>query len=101
MAKNPCSRTVTPCNAYEVRQVTHHPEYGGTWTWYVLKKYQSPEREAANPYARWHCCVTSPYVSERGEYGDVYVTDITSIAHRLDFNPLVQTSGGQHEASQT
>src|SRR5690349_9227610 len=87
MAKNPCSRTVTPDNAYEVWQVTHHPEYGGTWTWYVLKKYQSPEREAKNPFARWLCFVTSPFVPT-GEYGDVYVNDVRDTgAHQIN-NPL-------------
>ena len=100
-AQNPCSKTVKPENAYEVWQVENHPEYGGTWTWYVLKKYQTPEREAANPYARWHCMVTSPNTSARGDWGDVYVTDITSIAHKLAFNPLVPTSGGHDETRQT
>ena len=82
MANNPCAKTVMPQHAYEVWQVAHHPEYGGTWTWYVLKKYQSPEREAKNPFARWLCFVTSPFVPT-GEYGDVYVQDITACAHTI------------------
>jgi hypothetical protein len=45
------------------------------WTWNVLKKYQSPEREASNPYARWFCNVVSPFVPQ-GEMGDVYAHDI-------------------------
>ena len=99
--KNPCAKTVKPDQAYEVWQVENHPDYGGTWTWYVLKKYQSPEREAVNPYARWSCYVTSPY-SPHGDYGDTYITTITEAgAVKLDWNPLVQTSGGQHEASHT
>ncbi len=92
MAKNLCAKTVKPDKAYEVWRVEDHPDYGGCWTWFVLKKYQSPEKEKANPYARWHCMVTSPYTSSRGDWGDVYVTDITSIAIKLDFNPLVQPS---------
>ena len=59
-AKNLCAKTVKPDQAYEVWQVEEHPDYGGTWTWYVLKKYQSPEREAVNSYARWLCYVTFP-----------------------------------------
>jgi len=95
-AVNPCSKTVKPEQAYEVWRVANHPTYGGEWTWYVLKKYQSPEKEAANPYARWLCFVTSPYVTS-GEYGDTYVSSIGETgAVKLDFNPLVQT-GGQDE----
>ena len=94
--KNPCGKRVKPHEAYEVWQVANHPEYGGTWTWYVLKKYQTPEKEAANPHARWFCMVTSPYTSERGDWGDVYVREITSIAQKLTLNPLVQTSGEQN-----
>ena len=100
-SKNPCSKTVKPEQAYEVWQITDHPQYGGEWTWYVLKKYQSPEKEATNEYARWLCFVTSPYVP-RGEYGDTYVSSIVNTgAVKLDCNPLVQTSGGVHETSQT
>ena|SRR6266516_6604049 len=94
-AKNLCAKTVKPEQAYEVWRVENHPEYGGEWTWYVLKKYQSPEKEATNPFARWLCYVTSPYVPN-GEFGDTYVADITSMAHKLDFNPLCtdnQTTG--------
>jgi len=92
---------VKPEQAYEVWQVQNHPEYGGCWTWYVLKKYQSPEKEAINPSARWFCYVTSPYVPS-GEYGDTYIATIkeTGVV-KLDYNPLVQTSGGQHEALDT
>jgi hypothetical protein len=65
-------------NAYEVWQT---PD--GSWTWYVLKKYQSPEREAANPYARWSTLVTSPMVGESGELGDTYVRDVKRNAVRV------------------
>ena len=88
--KNPCAKTVKPEQAYEVWQVEEHPAYGGKWTWYVLKKYQSPEKEASNRYARWFCFVTSPY-TQRGDWGDTYVSDITSIARKLDYNPLCHT----------
>lgn len=73
--KNPCSKTVTRENAYEVWQA-------GTWTWYCLKKYQSPMKEAANIYARWFCDVVTPICPD-GEMGDVYVRDIKSQAVRI------------------
>jgi hypothetical protein len=82
MAKNPCAKTVTPENAYEVWQ-----SFDGTWTYYVLKKYQSPEKEAENPYARWYCRVTSPLTTERGDYGDVYVSTVKQGTRHID-NPL-------------
>ena len=91
MAKNPCSKRVTPVQAYEVWQSAD-----GSWTWYVLKKYQSPEKEAKNPFARWYCKVVTPIVPN-GECGDVYVSTIKDHAHQIT-NPLIhtdeQTSGG-------
>ena len=80
--KNPCAKRVPPEQAYEVWQ-----SFDGTWTYYVLKKYQSPEKEASNPFARWFCMVTSPATSERGEYGDVYVSAVKNGTHKLDYNP--------------
>ena len=68
-ATNPCAKKVTPETAYEVWQ-----SYDGTWTYFVLKKYQPPEKEAHNSYARWYCLVKTP-INPNGEYGDVYVSD--------------------------
>ena len=48
-ARNPCGKTVKPEQAYEAWRVENHPEYGGEWTWYVLKKYQTPEKLATSP----------------------------------------------------
>ncbi len=84
-SKNPCAKTVKPQQAYEVWQ---SPD--GTWRWYVLKKYQSPEKEAQNPHARWYCMVTSP-ITPNGEYGDVYVSEVKRGTHKLDDNPLTRT----------
>ena len=80
-AKNPCAKTVKPDEAYEVWQ-----SFDGSWTYYVLKKYQSPEKEAQNPYARWYCKVTSP-ITPKGEYGDVYVATVKQGTRQID-NPL-------------
>ena len=79
--KNHCGKRVTPENAYEVWQSSD-----GTWTYFVLKKYQTPEKEAQNPYARWYCLVKSPIVP-RGEYGDEYVSTVKDDTHRV-LNPL-------------
>jgi len=76
MIKNLCGKMVKRENAYEVWQSSDK-----TWTWYVLKKYQTPENEAKNKYARWFVSVDSPFVTN--EMGDTYVKDIKSIAHRI------------------
>ena len=60
---NPCSKKVTPEGAYEVWE-----DASGTWRWYCLKKYQSPEHEALNPYSRWYCAVQSPMTNGRFEF---------------------------------
>ena len=74
---NPCAKTRPVDNPYEVW-------VNGDWTWKVLKKYQTPKREAQNPYARWLCAVSSPYTYGSYEMGDVYVKEITNHAERID-----------------
>ncbi len=85
--KNPCAKRVAPENAYEVWQ-----SYDGTWTYFVLKKYQSSEKEAQNPYARWYCMVRSPATTARGDVGDVYVATVKDgtyqVIHNLFALPL-------------
>ena len=57
-----------------------------TWVWEVFRKYQKPEKEAENPYAIWHCRVSSPFVGSApngGEIGDVYVSDIKKQAKMI------------------
>jgi hypothetical protein len=46
------------------------------WTWRVLKKYQSEDKESSNPYARWFCAVKSPSTGWGYDMGDVYVNEI-------------------------
>lgn len=74
MPKNLQAKTVTRDKAYEVWQ-----SRDGSWTWYVLKKWQIDDNK---PYARWFCCVVTPIVPD-GEYGDVYVKDIKENAIRI------------------
>lgn len=52
------------------------------WTFYVLKKYQKPELEAKNPYARWFLLTTSP-ASPDGDMGDTYVRVVKASARRM------------------
>lgn len=78
MSKNLCAKTRPDDNPYEVWKTSD-----GSWTWLVLKKYQAPENEATNPYARWFCKVKTPIVPE-GEYGDVYVKEIKEQATKVE-----------------
>ena len=91
---NPCAKKVTPENAHEVWQ-----SFDGNWTYFVLKKYQSPEKEAQNPYARWYCKVLSP-ATPRGEYGDVYVSSVKSGTRKVN-NPLTRQDNQTTETEQT
>lgn len=74
-SKNLCGKMRPKNNPYEIWTA-------GDWTWEVLKKYQTPEKEASNPYARWFCNVITP-MCPQGEMGDVYVRDITSVARKV------------------
>ena len=84
MPKNSCAKRVTPETAYEVWQ-----SYDGRWTYFVLKKYQSPEKEAANPFARWLVFVKSP-AYPNGWTEDGYVSTIKRGTWQVD-NPLHRT----------
>jgi hypothetical protein len=75
--KNICGKTRPANNPYETWV---SPD--GEWKWLVRKKYQTPEGEAANPYARWFCTVISPF-TPHGEVGDVYISEIKSQAVKV------------------
>lgn len=72
--KNQCGKTRPVSDPYEIWEGTG--DYEG-WTWKVLKKWQGPDNEAENPYARWMCAVSSPCTHGGYDYGDCYVKDIT------------------------
>lgn len=74
-AKNPCAKARKEAQPYEV-----WVSKDGTWKWRVLKKYQSPEAEAKNQFARWYCAVTSPFTQGGSDLGDVYAKDVKSRA---------------------
>lgn len=89
MAKNLCAKTVTPEEAYEVWRVANHPLFKGECLWFVLKKYQAPDKERGNEFARWMCAVKSSITAPGYDYGDVYISDITKTgAVKLAANPL-------------
>lgn len=77
MGKNPCAKTRDVNEPYEiwVGSVSLGGEPPVEFEWRVLKKYQTPENEAKNPYARWFLATRSPYTHGRWEYGDGYCND--------------------------
>jgi len=68
----------------------------GDWTWEVYRKYQKPELEDRNPFARWFCLVKSPFVPE-GELGDVYVRDIKKSAQPVVPDPTRSAPSGSYK----
>ena len=80
--KNLCGKTRKVDNPYEIWQSAD-----GTWEWRVLKKYQAPDNEKGNPYARWFCAVKSPMTYGDWEYGDVYVQDVVGNARMIKGEP--------------
>ena len=76
--KNECGKTRDVENPYETWV---NREAG--WEWRVLKKYQRLDKEAANPYARWFVAVKSPFTHGSYDYGDTYVSEITSNAQKV------------------
>lgn len=75
--KNECGKMRPEDNPYEVW-------VAGDWTWKVLKKWQADDDK---PYARWFCQVITPMTGPSGDWGDVYVSEIKSAAHRVDLPP--------------
>lgn len=82
MSKNLCGKTRDIENPYEV-----WISKDATWEWRVLKKYQTPEKEQSNPYAKWFCGVKSPYTHGTFELGDCYINDIISFARMVKGQP--------------
>jgi hypothetical protein len=81
--KNPCGKTVKVDNPYEI----YRNEASG-FEWRVLKKYQTPAKEAENAtkpfnYTQWYCAVKSPMTYDSWEYGDVYAQDVLTYGERV------------------
>lgn len=77
--KNLCAKTRPVEEPYEV-----YRSRDGTWEWRVLKKYQTPENEARNEYARWFVAVRSPMTYGSWEYGDEYVRNVLQYGAKVD-----------------
>jgi hypothetical protein len=73
MAKNECAKTRPASDPYEVW-------VAGDWEWRVLKKWQADDNK---PQARWFCQVITPFTGPSGDLGDVYVSEIKSVALRV------------------
>jgi len=92
--KNECAKTRPHENPYEI-WVGFGPMEG--WEWRVLKKWQNPEKEKDNPYARWFCSVTSPMMpadkdgTTSYEMGDTYVKDVIQFAKLVSGKPDLRT----------
>jgi hypothetical protein len=56
---------------------------GTTFEWRVLKKYQAPDKEAENPYARWFLATKGPGTYDSYEMGDGYARDIQQYGRKL------------------
>ena len=75
--KNLCGKTRPVDNPYEVWC------NNSGWEWRILKRYQSLENEAQNPYARVLVAAKSPLTYGEFEYGDTYIRDITNNAVKV------------------
>lgn len=75
--KNLCGKTRPVDNPYEVWR------NNSGWEWRILKRYQSLENEAKNPYARVLVAAKSPLTYGEFEYGDTYIRDITNNAVKV------------------
>ena len=88
-AKNYCGKMRKQDNPYETWTLT---DYRGVavWIWKVLKKYQTPENEAKNPYARWLVSSQSEGTFGGWEMGDTYVRDVKESSSYLPRSKLVR-----------
>lgn len=86
--KNLCGKARKIDDPYEIWEGVG--QYKG-WTWKVLKKYQSPDKEVSNPYARWFCAVSSPFTHGGCDYGDTYISDVVPNAKMVKGTPDLRT----------
>ena len=94
--KNLCGKTRKVDNPYEVwtNTVDWLGCEPGSVTWKVLKKYQAPDNEKNNPYARQFCAVSSPMTGGTYDLGDTYIKDIVNYAKLvsgpMDMRPVMR-----------
>lgn len=80
--KNEQGKTRKVNDPYEIWRTEEVQKTGG-FEYRVLKKYQAPDKEAHNPYARWFLATKSPMTFGSYEMGDGYVRDVKSVAYKL------------------
>ena len=76
--KNECGKTRPVEDPYEIWENPH-----SGFVFRVLKKYQRPDKEAENPYARWFVAAKSPYTYGSWEMGDAYASEIKQFGVRV------------------
>jgi hypothetical protein len=81
--KNECGKMRGVNEPYEVWQ-----SYAGDWEYRILKKYQCPDKEKSNPFARWFTAVKTPYTQPRYDLGDTYISEIKKNAYKVE-NPVI------------
>lgn len=59
----------------------------GPIVYLVLKKNQTPEKEALNPYASWFVAAKSAATFGGWDMGDTYIRDIAGVARKVWTNP--------------
>ena len=74
MAKNPFGKSRTKESPYAT-----YKGFGpfGNTVMHVLKTYQTPEKEAKNPYARWFIAIQTDMTYGSYDMGDTYVNEAT------------------------
>ena len=79
--KNLCGKTRPVNDPYEIYTA-------GAFEWRVLKKWQSPAKEASNRYARWFCAVKGPGTYDGYDMGDTYVSEIKGYGTKMPDNDV-------------
>lgn len=82
MTKNTCGKTRKTDQPYEIWLGRDLGDMG-TVQWRVLKKWQSPDKEVGNPYARWFLATRSACTYGTFELGDEYVTRVTHYGTKI------------------
>lgn len=80
--QNPCAKSRTKDKPYEIWK-----SRCGQFEYRVLKKYQAPSKEAANPQARWYLATKGPGTFGTFELGDGWVRDIKANSVRTYRDP--------------
>lgn len=86
MNKNTCGKIRKTEKPYEIW-------FGRGFQWRVLKKYQAPEAEKSNPYARWFLATRSPFTFGSFELGDGYVRDVVNYGSKI----FDETTDGEYK----